>query len=366
MTRILRNFEMRFHFLLLVVFSVFFLASCAIPTVTPTTTATIAPTPTSGVDPCLTTAKTYKPGILPPGRIAFECDVDFIHGHSSLYVFDTVTGDIAHLTNNAFRNRDAQWSPDGTSLLFFTIHDGVTSIYKRNVDDSDSTRLVDGFMPRWSPDGKRIAFLKDDGIYLMNQNGSQVIKLVDDSTVVQTSLVGLNLSWSPSGDRIAFSSWRDGNSEIYVVNVKSGQQMNLTQNAEYDALPKWSPDGKTIIFLTTRDDEPALYKMNTDGSSPIRLTKTSSAGGWYDWSPDGQSIAFLLDGKKLCVMDFNGNQARPIAEVTGHDSAWSPDGRYLVSSDPNDQLYVVRISDGQQIQLTDGPGRKIRPTWSSK
>jgi Tol biopolymer transport system component len=363
---------MRFYSLLLIAVVVLLLASCTAPAITSTTTATVAPTvtiapiPTPSGEPCLTTAKTYNLGLLPPGQIAFECDVDFIHGHSNLYVFDTVTGDIAQLTNNAFRNSDAQWSLDGTSLLFFTDQDGASSVYKKNVSGSESTQLVDGFLPRWSPDGKRIAFLKDDGVYVMNWDGSQVRKLVDDPTVIETSWVGLNLSWSPRGDRIAFSSWRDGNSEIYVVNVDNGQQVNLTRHAEYDALPKWSADGKTILFITARDNLPEIYKMNDDGTHPVRLTNTSYVGGWYDWSPNGQSIAFLLEGKKPYMMDSNGNQVRSITDMTGFDSAWSPDGKYLVSSDSNDQLYAVRIDNGQLIQLTEGPGRKLSPIWSPK
>jgi Tol biopolymer transport system component len=366
MTLTSRHFAMRFSSLLIVATVSLLLANCAAPVVTPTATATIAPTPTSSVDPCLTTAKTYRPGSLPSRRIAFECSVNVGQGHSNLYVFDTVAGHITTLTNNANWNRDVQWSPDGTSIVFSTDRDGESSIYKVNPDGRHLTRLADGLVPRWSPDGKRIAFIKEDGIYLMNQDGSKATELVNDSTAIEASLVGLNLSWSPNGERIVFSSWRNGDSKIYVVNTDSGQQVNLTRNAEYEALPKWSPDGKSIAFLGMHDNMLGLYKTNADGSNLVGLTKATFVGGWYDWSPDSQSIAFLLANYKPYVMNADGSRTRPITEMAGHDSAWSPDGQLLACSSSSGQLYVVNISDGKAIQLTEGPGRKLYPAWSPK
>ncbi|UCC68305.1 MAG: PD40 domain-containing protein, partial [Armatimonadota bacterium] len=65
--------------------------------------------------------------------------------------------------------------------------------------------------------------------------------------------------------RVAFSSMRDGNSEIYVTGVGESQPRNLTQNPGRDANPSWSPDGSKIAFLSERGKQPGLYVMNADG-----------------------------------------------------------------------------------------------------
>ena len=80
-------------------------------------------------------------------------------------------------------------------------------------------------------------------------------------------------TWSPDGKRIAFSSNRDGNLEIYVMNADGSQQTRLTNNSSFDDYPAWSPDGKRIAFTSYRDRKYEIYVMNADGSGMRQLTE---------------------------------------------------------------------------------------------
>lgn len=85
--------------------------------------------------------------------------------------------------------------------------------------------------------------------------------------------------------RIAFSSDRDGNAEVYVMNADGTGQTNLTNNSAWDSRPAWSPDGTRIAFVSDRDGNREVYVMNADGSGQTRLTDNPAADGSPAWSP---------------------------------------------------------------------------------
>src|SRR5947209_5406518 len=71
--------------------------------------------------------------------------------------------------------------------------------------------------------------------------------------------------------KIAFASDRDGNLEIYIMDVDGGGQTRLTENPGEDYSPAWSPDGKHLAFVSTRDGDAEIYSMNADGTAQTRL-----------------------------------------------------------------------------------------------
>ena len=131
-----------------------------------------------------------------------------------------------------------------------------------------------------------------------------------------------------SNSKIAFSSSRDGNYEIYVMDADGSNQINLTnKSANKNMWPSWSPDGSKISFHSERDTA-GIYVMDADGSNQTKLTNNINEF-FTSWSPDSSKIAFAAnrDGSwDIYVMDADGsNQTRLTNNsATDWDPSWSP------------------------------------------
>jgi TolB protein len=192
------------------------------------------------------------------------------------------------------------WSPDGRRMAFVR-HDpqfgisGPPDIWVMNVDGTAGRRVarnVGWSVPAWSPDRRRIAFVGgrgNPGLWVVNADGSGQSRLTRHAASLTSAPV-----WSPDGGRIAFVGWRDGNFgshnlEIYVINADGSGQRRLTRNTAQDRDPVWSADGRRIAYVSNGQ----LYVINADGSRQRRLTRTNGARNVAPaWSPDGRRIAF--------------------------------------------------------------------------
>lgn len=175
------------------------------------------------------------------------------------------------------------WSRDGMKIAFASNKevDRKWRIYIGWLTGtSEPIELRLGEAPDWSPGGDRIVYRGCDekgdncGLYIMNENGANPTRLTTDASDNAPA-------WSPDGSRIAFMSARDGNWEVYVVDLASPEPRRLTTHPANDGLPAWSPDGQRIAFLSDRDGIWAIHIMNADGSDQRQLVPT---GGTYkDW-----------------------------------------------------------------------------------
>ena len=229
---------------------------------------------------------------------------------------------------------------------------------------------ADDGTPSWSPDGRRIAFTSSrDGnneIYVVDSDGSNLRRLTNDPADDGYP------SWSPDGRSIVFHSSRDGNGEIYAMGSDGSNPRRLTNDSANDVAPVWSPDGRRIAFMSSRDGNWEIYSMDSDGNNPRRLTSNSATDGIPSWSPDSRQIAFesSRDGNfEVYSMGSDGNNPRRLTNNPAVDGfpVWSPDGRHIAfhsSRDDNFEIYVMR-SDGSDLsRLTNDPGNDYAPVWS--
>lgn len=208
------------------------------------------------------------------------------------------------------------------------------------------------------------------------RDGNYEIYLLDVDTgflvnLTQHSAQDSYPSWSPDGELLAFASDRNGNHEIYTVDSSGKEIHNLTQNPAYDSFPVWSPDGMQLAFVSDRSGNQDVFIMNADGSNSRNITQNPSFDGYPAWSVDGRRLAFASQRtgdneiyevvlESLLILQLS-NEA--YFEYYGSHSA---QGELAFGSDlyePFPEIYV-RETNGNIRRLTYEPGYDLGPVWS--
>jgi len=315
---------------------------------------------------------------------------------------------------------DPQRSPDGALVAYTVAHvdtakdRAVTEIWWTSWDGTTSTRVTTGeesaSQPRWSPDGRQLAFLssrqgaKESQIWLINRGGGEAERISDMKGGVSS------LAWAPDGRRLAlvvgdpepaadsanarpkpivldkYHFKEDGKgfigtlrSHVYVFDLATRKAEQITKGDADDAAPAWSPDGRWIAFTSQREPDAERYD-NGDvyvvearaGAEPKRLTTfQGNDEGPLSWSPDGSLISYRQGPEPkhfgygggfgtVAVVSPGGGPPRLLATsldrvVSG--SRWSHDGRSIVGTVVDDQRqYLVRIRvDGSGVDRLAAP-----------
>ncbi len=152
-------------------------------------------------------------------------------------------------------------------------------------------------MPSWSPSGDRIAFTAGIGhewsLHVWKTDGLAASPHDTFDFDADVNFV-LNAAWSPDGSQFALQQIRDGNSKILVMKADGTDVRNITNHPAADQDPSWSPDGRELTFVSDREDgSPSVYRALADGSGVRRLTDAEGADLFPHWSPRG--ICFLSD-----------------------------------------------------------------------
>ncbi|MCA9882082.1 MAG: PD40 domain-containing protein [Anaerolineae bacterium] len=219
-----------------------------------------------------------------------------------------------------------------------------------------------GWMREGYPDSPMPWILPGD--YIPDDNSA----LLPPTVIPQPTIQAVAVS-----SEIAFRSNRDGNQEIYLMDIDTGQVRNLSNHPNLDWWPSFSPDGQRIAFIAQRGGTGEVYIMNADGTNQTRLTHPPSGTDWAPaWSPDGSRIAFASDRDgeyELFVINVNGTNERQLTNNGAIDYApsWSPDGQSIVfqtDRDGNREIYVIDVNSGMTHRLTVTEAQERQPQWS--
>jgi Tol biopolymer transport system component len=222
-------------------------------------------------------------------RVAFVSDRD--GGDWEIYVMDADGSKQTRLTDTPADEEFCAWSPDGEKIAYVTdyVNGDDPSVWVMAADGSGRRRLAEGSWPSWSPDAERIVYTsgdwRDPRIYVMNADGSGQRRL---------GVRGAGEpAWSPDGERIAYvadvgpdkDTW--DNEEIFVMNPVGSVRTRLTDISGNDHWPPtWSPDGERIAFTSDgAEDVGEIYAMNADGSGLTRLTHDPADDAFPAWRP---------------------------------------------------------------------------------
>lgn len=237
---------------------------------------------------------------------------------------------------------------------------------------------------------------RPDLAYVVEEAGGPQVVLAGSNLNLPLAQPGVGLSWSPDGRRVAFAAIENGYLDLYVMDagcagpdeICEEGAINLTRSPGDDLQPAWSPDGRLLVFSSGRNGNFDLYLLDIAclarpegcAGSERQLTASQGYEEWPAWSPDGGQLAFVSDVEgnvELYTINTDGsNQQR----ITDHPAAdwpvtWSPDGRWLLFASDRDghwNLYLVRAGcagtatpcAGQTYRLTNDPADERDPVWS--
>jgi len=215
-------------------------------------------------------------------------------------------------------------------------------------------------------------------VYQTDRDGDWEIYLLDliswrEYNLTQYPGEDRNPAVSPDGTRVAFESHRNDNWDIYLLDLGSGQVSRLTDELAFDGAPAWSPDGARLVFESYRDGNWEIYLLELEGLQLSRLTNDPAGDYAPAWSPDNQLIAYTSwrDGdKEVYVMDADGSSQRNLTQADGDDEypAWSPDGEKLAFVSNRDghtnEIYLMEASGQDQTRLTHNDVYDWAPAWS--
>jgi TolB protein len=223
--------------------------------------------------------------------------------------------------------------------------------------------------PAWSPDGKRIAYVsfenKASAIFI------QALATGDRQKVSEAPGINGAPAWSPDGSRLALTLSKDGSPDIYVLDIGSRGLRRITNDISIDTEPNWSPDGRSLVFTSDRGGKPQLYLVPAEGGQPQRLTYEGDYNARGVFSPDGRSLAMVHGNGgdyRIAVMDISSRALRVLTEGRLDESpGFAPNGSmilYTHKSGGADQLAAVSI-DGKVRQTLRFQGGQVRePAWS--
>lgn len=220
----------------------------------------------------------------------------------------------------------------------------------------------------------RVAFVSESGpkdqrrkrLAIMDYDGANVQYLTDSASIV------LAPRFSPSGDRLLYTSYESGRPRIYVLDVGRVKRQELkTQDGTMSFSPRFSPDGRSIVYSLTQGGNTDLWKMDLASGQSVRLTNTPAIETAPSYSPDGSRIVFESDrsgSPQLYVMPANGGEATRISFGQGRygTPVWSPRGDLVAFTKQNKGRFHIGVMrlDGTEERLLTASFLDEGPTWS--
>ena len=281
---------------------------------------------------------------------------------------------LAHaVSNDIYKILTGQQGIFKTKIAFIAQKAGLKELYMM---DWDGERMypvgIKGgiiLAPRWSRDGSKLIYSAEKnrkwGIYQLDMNTMRELSTIRLSGV---SIVG---NFFPDNRRFAFSTARDGHSDISIGDIGGSGSRKIIATPWIDVSPSVSPDGSTIVFVSNRSGSPQLYMSDREGFNVHRLTFQGNYNTSPQWSPTGDKIVYasMIGGKnQIFTVKPDGSAATQLTDAgNNEDPCFSPDGRYIAFTSNRQGppgIFVIRANGEGLKRLTPKGFRAASPGWS--
>ncbi len=280
-------------------------------------------------------------------------------------VYSRITGEGGYFDSRVVFVSESGPKNERAKRLAVMDYDGANVQY---LTDSRSIVLA----PRFSPSGDRILYTSYQSgfpkIYLMDVASVQARALAD-----QPGTMTFAPRFAPDGRTVVFSLEQGGNSDLYRVDAASGASSRLTNAPSIETAPDFSPDGSQIVFESDRSGTQQIYVMSAGGGEPRRISNGAGRYSTPVWSPRGDYIAFTKQHQgrfHIGVMRTDGSEERLLtASFLDEGPTWSPNGRVIMftretaGAGGQSSLYSVDIS-GRNLRPVGTNGGASDPSWS--
>ncbi|MER5369060.1 S9 family peptidase [Streptomyces sp. NPDC002722] len=303
---------------------------------------------------------------------------------------------------------DPALSPDGERVAYtLATQDAgndrvIRSIWEVRAGGGPARRLTHGpadTAPRWSPDGARLAFLRAGRLHLLSADGGEAVPIITPDRCPAGAGVPV---WSPDGTRIAFAApetrradsapvvidalgWKaDGagligsvRTQLFVVDVESGEVVQLTREDRHVGSPSWSPDGTRLAYPAQAGPDSAAFgpsaahvvEVGTDAPEPRRIGPADGLAGPVSWYPDGSALlvvgrtTFGVGHSELLRQPLDGSAPVPVSAAL--DRNVLPGGPGYPGALPqfhgDDIVFCARDRGATRLYRVDAAGISASP-----
>ncbi|MDX6765348.1 MAG: biopolymer transporter Tol [Candidatus Methylacidiphilales bacterium] len=257
-----------------------------------------------------------------------------------------------------------------SKLVFISAESGHKEVYLMDIDGANVRPLTKdastSIGPKLSPDGNRIAYTSYKGgypdVWLIDLTAKKRFNLTKDFPGTNQSP-----SFSPDGSTLALILSKDGNTDLYTMPADGGTANRLTRTRGTESTPTWSPDGSTLAFISDDRGSPQVYLIPSAGGQLQRINTSSTYTTETDWSPDGKKLAFsvrVAGGNQIAMTVLPGGEPKVLTTSGNNESpSWTRNSRHLVYARAG-ALYLLDSITRESVQLKNGIGKASEPNCS--
>ncbi len=193
------------------------------------------------------------------------------NGDWRINIYDVATGSSSPLTSDTDVREDyPSWSSDGSKIVFVQQQGASPGIWSKDIISGIDTQVINSstvWNPKLSPDGKNLTYVDNQSLYLYDLS-------TNTSQVVDTIINGRSIEWSPDSKKLAFVSYRNGNGDVYILDIATASQSLVPGSSGYPYNPTWTADGRYVLFAIwdSTNNKDTLWITNAPTlSQPVRI-----------------------------------------------------------------------------------------------